>query len=173
MLSLPVDDIYQPVKSFLRWKEMVFADCVIQTVIFGWNAERIIIFKPASRTESTAAAWRILPSQASLSHPLPPCPPFSQGVIIVNHLITEARVNPRFWARWKVSRWSPQTPSRQQIKADTLWWSCPMSLWYCSTQRSADLGWMTKFDRTFQPIPLPFPFKVSRCAAWECWFERL
>lgn len=24
---------------------------------------------------------------------------------------------------------------------------------------------MTKFDRTFQPIPLAFPFKVSRCAA--------
>lgn len=24
---------------------------------------------------------------------------------------------------------------------------------------------MTKFDRTFQPMPLPFPFKASRCAA--------
>lgn len=27
------------------------------------------------------------------------------------------------------------------------------------------LGWMTKFDRTFQMIPLPFPLKVPRCAA--------
>lgn len=28
-----------------------------------------------------------------------PPPSFSRGVIIVNHLITEARVDPRFWAR--------------------------------------------------------------------------
>lgn len=24
---------------------------------------------------------------------------------------------------------------------------------------------MTKFDRTFQPMPFPIPFKVSQCAA--------
>lgn len=29
----------------------------------------------------------------------PPSLLFSRGVIIVNHLITEARANPRFWAR--------------------------------------------------------------------------
>lgn len=40
-----------------------------------------------------------------------------------------------------------------------------MSLWYCSAQRSTGLGWMTKFDRAFQLIPLPFPFKVRQCAA--------
>lgn len=95
----------------------------------------------------------------------PPSLLFSRGVIIVNHLITEARANPRFWARWKVSRRAPQTLSRQQIKADALWWSYTMLLWYCSAQRSAGFGWMTKFDRIFQPIPLPSPFKVTQKAA--------
>lgn len=102
---------------------------------------------------------------ASTAPPQPHSLSFSQGVIIVNHLIAEARVNPRFQARWKVSRQALQTPCRQQIKADALWWSYTMLLWYCSTQRSTDLGWMTKFDRTFQLISLPFPFKVMQCAA--------
>lgn len=114
--------------------------------------------KTRLQSSSEYPSFTLIPSRAL------PILLFSRGVIIVNHLITEARVNPGFWARWKVSRWAPQTLSCQQIKADALWWSYTMLLWYCSTQRSAGLGWMTKFDCIFQPIPSPCPFKVMQKA---------
>lgn len=168
----PVEDMYQPVRSSCVREWMMFADHVTQTVTFGWNAERILSgVTERTREEKTSPQHRkhsrVLFTQKLVSVSLvPPALPFSRGAIIVNHLITEARVNPRFWARWKVSRWAPETPSRQQIKADTLWWSCSMSLWYCSTQRSAGFGWMTKFDRTFQLMPLPFPATQVHNVLW-------
>ena len=74
-----------------------------------------------------------------LSYPPPPRHihparrlPLSRGAIIVNHLLSEAGVR----GRWKFRLWAPQTPCHQRIKADVLWWSNTMLLWYCSTQRS-------------------------------------
>lgn len=115
-----------------------------------------------SGTEGRVKRRENITAQSTLHSETPP-PPYSRslgGVIIVNHLITEAAVNPRFWARWKVSRWAPETPSRQRIKAGALRWSRANGAlipWRTKTRRPSD-RWQSLialFNRYLWPVAQP------------------
>lgn len=127
MLSWPLRDRRQPAIPPLLEQDHV---CCLPA--FGWTTERILrrqeqdnIGLHKRRYSSSSVVfheWSLW--FLALSNSL--------VVVIVNHLIAEAQVNPGFSVRWKVSCWASQTENRQLIKANPLRWSYSVSLSYCS-----------------------------------------
>ena len=122
----------------------------------------------AEKKKKTPAAHFHSEAQLCLSYLLPPTSTqaatshYLQGQLLLIIFL----VKPERRGRWKFRRWAPQTPSHQRIKADVLWWSNTMLLWYCSAQRSGgpwldDKVWSHFSNDTFAP----FPLKVPPCAA--------